>query len=506
MKKPVWVLFLLCFLTGPAIASKRISVDVPQPDPVSEAWRWQFFTERDGLASVRVRDIAQSGTAVWLATDRGVSRYDGMVWQTFSEADGLASDDTWSVMAEPNGTVWVGTARGASRFDGQDWQSFTQIDGLPGDVVRDLLVTEDGQVWAATDGGAALLNGQGWKAFTEIDGLAEDWVNGLAAGPDGAVWFATERGASRFDGVSWQSFRRGEGLQGTSVTSVFADRDGALWFAQYGVGLSRYKGGTWVTFNESNGLPDRQVRRTFQTLDGVIWVICRSGLARLVSTSAAVEDRWVAYHRRMMPGLGEPYTAGVDAQGAIWIGGPGSRGVARFDYTGKRLTVFHLNQAGQIGSGNGIGQDRDGALWFGTEQGALRYDGVGWTQVRDLDGPVSGVLTDAKGTVYLMGRDSQGPAVLKVQGMTHQMVRKGLEGESVRTLAHNQRRGFVGRGAGRRAISMGAGRRVLGSAGPEKRNALQNPGDECFCRRQPLDVGARQRPEPTVAGRFFSGL
>ena len=48
----------------------------------------RFFTEADGLASVRVVDVAVQDSAVWFATDRGVSRYDGVSWTSYTEADG----------------------------------------------------------------------------------------------------------------------------------------------------------------------------------------------------------------------------------------------------------------------------------------------------------------------------------------------------------------------------------------------------------------------------------
>jgi len=214
----IWV---VCLVPNLVLAAKIFPLSVPQPDPVNELWRWQVFSERDGLASVRIDDIAQARGLVWFATDQGVSCYDGMQWKTYTDQDGLPSNEIQAVLPVADGVVWVGTDNGVARLSSLDapngsvgeltdrarWQVFTEDDGLPGIVVEDLLEDQDGRVWAATDNGAAFFDGQAWQSFTTADGLAHDQVNDMALGSDGSIWFATEKGASQYDGVTWHSFR-----------------------------------------------------------------------------------------------------------------------------------------------------------------------------------------------------------------------------------------------------------------------------------------------------------
>ncbi|MBT3606073.1 MAG: hypothetical protein HN521_23640, partial [Candidatus Latescibacteria bacterium] len=445
------------------------AIRVAQPDPVLEAWRWQVFSERDGLVSIRVRAIASEGNAIWFATDQGVSKYDGLLWETYTVADGLPSDDVLAVQVGADGVVWFGTVAGVCRFDptkqfgtpiglpNKAWKAYGEMEGMPGERVSDLVFGLDGRLWAATDGGAAYLDvgANEWMVYTTADGLADDEVNGLAVDADGAIWFATERGASRYDGVSWQSYRRGDGLQGTSVTSVFSDREGNVWFAQYGSGLACLKNGHWFQYTESEGLPDEGVRQVFQTKDGVIWVVCRSGIARLNA-----ENQWQSYHRSKLPGLGEPYTAGVDAQGAVWIGGPSSRGVVRFDYSSRRVSVYELGQTVDMSKGKGIGQDRDGAIWFGTGIGAVRFDGSSWSLAGGFRGVMSAVYGSEDGTLYLAGRDKEGPLVVATLGLAREEIRYGLSGEAVTAVTRTRDgtlwAGVKGGGLFRRNVGAGA--------------------------------------------------
>ncbi|MFH1740660.1 MAG: hypothetical protein ABIH23_16750, partial [bacterium] len=116
---------LLCILSAsiPVCANGGKAVTVPQPDPVLEAWRWQFFTEADGLASVRVNGVAQAGGAVWFATDRGVCRFEGKDWRSYQRETGLEMAPVASVYAasDGEGTLWFGTDRGALCYDGGGW-------------------------------------------------------------------------------------------------------------------------------------------------------------------------------------------------------------------------------------------------------------------------------------------------------------------------------------------------------------------------------------------------
>ena len=458
MKRSPHFLLLICILAAATAgyAGNDTPVEVPQPDPVLEAWRWQYFAEADDLASVRVVDVAVQDSAVWFATDRGVSRYDGVAWTTYTEEHGLSNNDVRAIAFGPDGTVWAGTASGVSRLDSTKWVTLQGPPTLAGQAVNDLVVGVDGGVWVATDTCAARWADNAWQVFTEAEGLPDHRVNGLALAPDGSIWFATERGAARYDGSSWRSYRQGQGLLGPSVTSVFASNDGAVWFAQYGVGLSRLHNGRWTAYRESDGLPDAHVRQVAETRDGTIWALCRSGIARSEApggpglSNSSGPRSWTAYPRRILPGLGEPFAAGVDPKGALWIGGRGSRGLARFDYPGDRWTEYHLDRVAGSATGGGIGQTGDGILWFGADRGALRLDGEDWTRVRDLDGPVRGVYTDGEGAVFLFGRDGEGGAVYRVGRNGATAVRPGLGGDEIHAVCRTRDRSLWAWAAGSR--------------------------------------------------------
>ena len=66
------------------------------------------FTTDHGLPSNHIYDIVEDNNGfLWIATDNGVSRFDGKYFQNFSIKDGLPSNDALQLTKEKDGTIWV---------------------------------------------------------------------------------------------------------------------------------------------------------------------------------------------------------------------------------------------------------------------------------------------------------------------------------------------------------------------------------------------------------------
>ncbi|MGQ3012614.1 MAG: histidine kinase [Flavobacteriales bacterium] len=65
------------------------------------------FGTREGLPSMHVYQLLEDTDGyIWLATNRGVARYDGRRFRVFKTADGLPSNDIWQLEITPDGKVW----------------------------------------------------------------------------------------------------------------------------------------------------------------------------------------------------------------------------------------------------------------------------------------------------------------------------------------------------------------------------------------------------------------
>lgn len=77
------------------------------------------LTIADGLPSNLIYNILQDQKGfLWVATDNGVTRYDGNNFKVFTTEDGLPDNEVLELRQEPDGTIWVNTFKqGPFYFD-----------------------------------------------------------------------------------------------------------------------------------------------------------------------------------------------------------------------------------------------------------------------------------------------------------------------------------------------------------------------------------------------------
>jgi ligand-binding sensor domain-containing protein len=66
------------------------------------------YTIADGLPSNYIYDLVEDNNGfLWIATDNGVSRFDGKYFKNFSIKDGLPSFDAVNIRKDGQGKIWV---------------------------------------------------------------------------------------------------------------------------------------------------------------------------------------------------------------------------------------------------------------------------------------------------------------------------------------------------------------------------------------------------------------
>jgi ligand-binding sensor domain-containing protein len=113
----------------------------------------------DSLISNNIRAIAvDSQNNKWVATDAGVSKFDGTRWTSYTKNEGLINDDVYSVAIDNQGIVWFGTAYGISKFDGVNWQNYLTPAGI-GTYVYAIAVDKQNNKWFGTNSGLIKFDG-----------------------------------------------------------------------------------------------------------------------------------------------------------------------------------------------------------------------------------------------------------------------------------------------------------------------------------------------------------
>ncbi|HIG18664.1 MAG TPA: hypothetical protein EYQ31_16015, partial [Candidatus Handelsmanbacteria bacterium] len=102
---------MLCVLLLPLVLSATADAALP-----TQFHQDQPTTPLTGLVGTNIHDVVWSGHFLWVATERGLARWDPQIgngldaqdWVTFTEADGLGRGSV-SALAASGDTVWAAT-------------------------------------------------------------------------------------------------------------------------------------------------------------------------------------------------------------------------------------------------------------------------------------------------------------------------------------------------------------------------------------------------------------
>ena len=99
---------------------------------LSQIYYFDNYSVKNGLAQSKVFTIIQDrNDHIWLGTEGGVSRFDGVNFYNFTSEDGLALNGIRTLCEDTRGFLWMGhTGGGVTRFNGQEFERLEFIDLL----------------------------------------------------------------------------------------------------------------------------------------------------------------------------------------------------------------------------------------------------------------------------------------------------------------------------------------------------------------------------------------
>lgn len=297
----------------------------------------------------------------------GIVNGQSLSFRIYSVNDGLASAGVMCIFQDSHGYLWVGTQGGLSRFDGLKCKNFFARDGLPAIFINHIIEDRNGYLWIATDGGLAQYSEnaehQGKiKSFTTQDGMAHNKVLMLAEANDGNLWLATSAGLSRYDGKQFTNYTISDGLINAMVRAITIDMQGNIWLGTI-EGLSCFKDGKFTNFSTKDGLIDNRILSLLCDRQGILWIGTESGLSVLKN------GKFYSYTKDQ--GLASNWVQTIieDRKGDIWVGTHGGVSV----FSGGRFTNYDTRHGLPSDKIFAIFQDRERNMWFGTLRGICQF-------------------------------------------------------------------------------------------------------------------------------------
>jgi signal transduction histidine kinase/ligand-binding sensor domain-containing protein len=311
------------------------------------------------LDDIRARAFVEDARGrVWIVSSTlGLVRMDGQHVKVFTPKDGLPRGETSCAFTAQTGEVWICTSSGMARFEGDRLQTYGQ--GLRGRPLAGCQ-TPDSMIWIAGDGWVASSNGSQFTSFPLRSIPPGAGVRSLVCRDDG-VWVGTMRGLIHFSGGKERRFTNENGLPDAGIMSLAKGSRGELWIGTRN-GLSRYVNGAFESFTYGDGLSQKDVYSIYEDREGSLWVATKYGLNEFLDGPATRFTR--------NQGLPSNNVGPVleDRSGNLWVGFLDA-GLARWN--GRRFSLVQNLVSPKVTT---LMESADGSLWVGTDQGLTRME------------------------------------------------------------------------------------------------------------------------------------
>jgi ligand-binding sensor domain-containing protein len=378
------------------------------PNRAVTQYKIDCWTDENGLPQNSVRSILQTGDGyLWIATEEGLSRYDGVKFTTFDESntpaisnnyifevfedsrrnlwistrsglifykngrfspfrhgDVFSSHVVQTVLEDGEGNLWIGTdGDGLFKYEKDGISRFTTKQGLPDDRIKSLKRDSKGNFWVGTPDGLALLKNNAFVSYSREQGLGNLVINCVYEEKDGNLWIGTDKGIYILQGDGFTLLDLGEGIEEARILKIMGDRDGNIWIGTAARGLWRYRDGRLAVLTKKDGLSDDTIKEICEDREGSLWLgTAHGGLNRLkvgkftpITTKEGLSDDFV-------------FAIYEDSRGYLWIGT--NNGLNRFkNRIFMEITTAHGLVNNTVDS---LYEDGDGFIWVGTDDGITK--------------------------------------------------------------------------------------------------------------------------------------
>jgi len=282
-------------------------------------------------------------------------------FRSWQREQGLPEDLIRTITQTRDGYIWIGTDDGVARFDGLKFVPFSLAEGLRSGPVRVLFGDRHDALWIGSVGsGLIRLENNRIKTFTTEDGLPSDSITALAEDNDGRLWIGTDSGLAILESNQVAHTAATLKFNDENITALFNDRHGNMWIAAAGSGVFEFHDGNLSSLADSEGLTE-DPHSLLVDRCGRIWIgagedflLCRDG------------NQWRPY--RIPRHLNHSYVSTIaeQANGTVWAG---SISEGLFQFSDGKLVAVNASSGLSDNSVNSLLVDRDDNLWAGTDNG-----------------------------------------------------------------------------------------------------------------------------------------
>ncbi|HYG38869.1 MAG TPA: two-component regulator propeller domain-containing protein [Cytophagales bacterium] len=380
--------FLLLSITLSSIFPKKINGQ-------HKDIKFQHLTVEHGLAGNTVNSVIRDSKGfIWISTENGISRYDGISSVNFrsNEEDtcSISSNITYVVFEDKKKRLWVGSEKGLDLFDRTldkfDRHFFKDI------PVRAIYQDSKGNLWIGSDKGLYLFKESEKKFFRPFSSIFNETnivyntIPSITEDQSGNLWIGTSNGGVityNFNTKILKKFTHQAGKSGSlssdNVRKILCTKDNTIWVATYGGGINKFQQDTETFFvyahNPANikGIANNAITTMWEDEKGKLW-IGTDGNGIDIFDPATNEFYHVVPSHYNSRSLNNNVVRSIngDGRGGIWIG-TYAGGVNFYNQNTEGFFHYKVPTFNGNNSVMSFAEDKKGNLWIATDGGGLSY-------------------------------------------------------------------------------------------------------------------------------------
>lgn len=362
------------------ICDKRNNIWLGTHKGIARVKRFEFknYTIRKEVNSNLVNCIYQDYEQnIWVGTYNGLYKYRSDLFEVYSENEGLTNNFVYTIIRDKAGRLIVGTKDGGVYREGEEkFINYTTKDGLPDNSILACYKDEQGNILFGTNNGIGIYDGKKFDASKKFDALKGESINVFYKDSKGNLWIGANNAIYKYDHDSIHSYKPQSFNDSYSVEGIYEDEAGGIWFGTYLGGLFRFDGKSFTEMSKLLNFKSDSFFTIVADKDGVIYFSSFSGVYTYDPRTHKTDNFGKA--EGISSELVYTMTFNEDKT-ELWAGtnqGLSKIDIAKYKKTGEKLITTYGKDEGFSGvecNTNGIYNDKDGAIWFGTVNGLIKY-------------------------------------------------------------------------------------------------------------------------------------
>jgi len=360
----------------------------------------KVFDNTNGLNDNKIRSIVgdHEGNIMIGSNDNGLFIFKGEKFVRYGE-EIVADPQVWALEQDGMNRLWIGTNKGITLLEGENYSTvykqFNRGNSNIGEMIRFLKKDSQNNIWVAAEGSGIYKYDAREKSFyyfSELNYLLfRDFiVTGLEIDAHGNLWAGTNEGITFYNTSKRKGIRLTQinGISGNEISSLYLDDEDQLWVGARGKKLNMIdtrlmhqiidtiSGINLPTFNfEGKGIERYELglgitpRSFVKDKQGTLWIGTEGqGLLKFANDTVlgkfTRDDGLLANLVNLLE---------TDADGNVYVGTNKGLNVLR---PGGRI-ISYTSSNGFTGietKNNAVIVDEAGNLWFGTMNGAIKFN------------------------------------------------------------------------------------------------------------------------------------